>query len=518
MISAAGGATWRPGFLPRPASPTGAVFVLAALLGSIAVLGADVVLADSPNQEITVLAVVLGLVVLAPAVASMRFQARRLDPVHPLFFAAWAFFLPQFVMAAFLMLGGQLHSLTSWVLQDPATARIAALKMAIVGSLGLSAGYLLPAGRRIAAKCPHLKVLDSSTTAIRPAAFLLLMLGVLGSVGAFRTGLFGYQFNLEIPMFGAMFAFVSLLAVVGQGIVWFSFFRQRRGWRLLALLAFGLVLTAVAASGSRGALFSAVTLVLACYLYAQERLRLRRLWKWAAMLLVGLWVGLVFGSFFRAIKIEEFGRAESMTAGDLAAITDKSASEIGARPLHETVKFGWDRLVERLDGLTALGVIVANSGALKRSEKALGIDHNIGRDFVNSLVPRFLWPEKPTVGIAEQIGWLYYGTEHTSPAVTYMGDLFRNFGWVGVFPGMFLIGLVLRTLYAWLIEGHALTGARVGIFFITNAAVGYEGLYSTYFPSLIRALVVGLAGVSAALVAGRAMRGSVRGNHGAGLV
>ena len=88
-----------------------------------------------------------------------------------------------------------------------------------------------------------------------------------------------------------------------------------------------------------------------------------------------------------------------------------------------------------------------------------------------------------------------------------MGDLYRNFGWGGVFPGMFLIGLVLRGLYAWLIEGHALTGVRAGIFFLTNAAVGYEGLYSTYFPSLLRILIVGAVGLWLVFVASRRFLG-----------
>ncbi|MDA8117487.1 MAG: O-antigen ligase [Actinomycetota bacterium] len=498
----------------RPASPTGVVFLLTALLGSCTVGGADIIMVGYPDQEIAVLAAVLGLVVLAPAVASMRFQARRLDPMHPLFFAAWAFFLPEFVVAAFLILSGQLDSVASWVLQDPTAARIAALRMAIVGSLGLSAGYLLPVGRRIAARLPQPKTFENSTALARPAAVLLLLFGGMGVIWAFRNGGFGYQFNLEIPMFGAMFAFLSQLLVVGQGIVWFSFFRQGRGWWLLALLALGLVLTTVAASGSRGALFSALVLLLACYLYAQDRLWIRRLWKWVIVLLAGLWVGVVFGTSFRWIKIEQLGRSESMSAEEVAAVARKSASEMGSTPLRETVKFGWDRLVERLDGLTSLGVIVANSGALKRDEMALGIDHNIARDFVNSLVPRFLWPDKPTVGIAEQIGGLYYGTEHTSPAVTYMGDLYRNYGWGGVFPGMFLIGLVLRAIYAWLIEGHALTGVRVGIYFITTTAVQYEGLYSTYFPTLFRVLAVGLAGVGAAFVTARLFLGSPPGKQG----
>ena len=484
------------------------VLVTTALLGFVAVMSADTLFAGGQGVELAFLATVLAVVVTVPAVASMALQARRFDVVHPLFYAAWSFFLPQFVVATFLIVAGKLDTYTGWLLQDPAAARTAALKLAIIGSIGLTAGFLLPVGRRIGATLPRWRVLDLPPARLRLAALLLLALGGLGTVASFREGLFGYQVNLRAPVLGALFVFLSGLVTVGQAVIWFSFFRNRRGWRLLALLALGMALVSAVASGSRGALFIALMVVVASYLYAQERVRLRRLWKWGVVLAVGLWIGVVFGTTFRWTKTEDLGRTESLTASEVAALAERSAAEVRAKPLGENVRFGWARIIERLDGVNALGLIVANAEALRPAEEAAGIDHNIVRDFVNSLVPRFLWPGKPNVGISEEIGRLYYGTEFSSPAVTYMGDLYRNFGWGGVFPGMFLIGLVLRSIYAWLIEGHALSGVRVGTFLLTNVAVGYEGLYSTYFPSLMRLLIVCAMGSLVVLGASRRFIGS----------
>ena len=383
----------------RPEVMVFSLFVLTALVGFVAVEAANDLFVASPGDRLVFLATVLAVVVTVPAVTSMALQARRFDVVHPLFYAAWSFFLPQFVMAPFLIVAGKLDTFTGWLLQDPTAARTAALKLAIAGSLGLSAGFLLPIGRRIGAVLPKWKVLDLQPERLQLTALALLGLGGLGTVASFREGVFGYQINLQAPVLGAVFVFLSGLVTVGQAIIWFSFFRKRRGWRVLALLALGVALVSAVFSGSRGALFTALMVVVASYLYAQERVRVGRLWKWAVVLVAGLWIGVVFGTRFRWTKTEDVGRTESLTASEVAALAERSATEVRSKPIGENVEFGWARITERLDGVNALGLIVANAEALRPAEEAAGIDHNIVRDFVNSLVPRFLWPTKPDVGI-----------------------------------------------------------------------------------------------------------------------
>ena len=158
--------------------------------------------------------------------------------------------------------------------------------------------------------------------------------------------------------------------------------------------------------------------------------------------------------------------------------------------VRDNILFGWQRVLERINGLTSLTVIIANADRLKGAEIALGIHGNILRDLFTSFIPRILWPSKPIVGGAEIIGNLYFHTKYTSPAVTYIGDLFRNFGVWGVFPGMVLIGIILRMIYRWLIEERHLVPMRVGIFMLLGFAVNYEGMYSSFLPSLIRRMFV----------------------------
>jgi hypothetical protein len=437
----------------------------------------------------------LAIVSLLPAVTSMWLQGRRFDLFHPLFYACWSFFVPQFALSSLLFLVSDSETYTL-LLADPWAARVAAVQSAILGSLGLSAGYLLPVGKRLGGLLPRFKALDYPPARVRPPAFLFILIGLVAYVGAFREQVFGYQLNLSVSTWGATFAAFAQLAVVGQAIIWYSYFRARRGWRLLALGCIVLVVLNAVASGSRAALLSSVLVMLAGYQYAQRKLAFRRLWKWGLLALIALLVGMVFGSYFRIVKIELMGRTTGMGVGDIALVSRQVLHEIRPQSMSEVLQFGWERIAERIDDVTSLGVILSLADRLKAEEVALGIHGNIVRDLGTAFVPRFLWPSKPVVGVLEQIGNLYFHTQYSSPAVTYMGDLYRNFGVLGVIPGMLVLGVALRCLYAWLIEQHPTSPLRVGLFLVLGWTVNYEALYSTYFPALIRTFFVCLVAIA----------------------
>ena len=443
---------------------------------------------------VLLLAVLLGFVTLWPAVISMR-NGGGWDVFHPLFYASWFFFLPQFVFASFLIVLAKPQTSTALLLPDPWTPRLAALGLALLGSVGLSLGYFLPLGSRLGRSVPQLRTLDLPSQKLKASALLFLGLGFLAGLGAFYSGLFGYQFNLEVPVFGATFAAFAQLMVLGQGIIWFSFFKERRGWRLLALLALGLLAVNVLASGGRAALLGSVLILLASYQYAQARLRLEKLVKWIPLVLVGLFVGMIFGTYFRWTKIELMGRITRMGLGDIFSTSQIALQTLRERPLSELVTVAWTMLAERIDGVTSLGVILAYAGQLKPLEVAQGMDGNILRDLASAVIPRFLWVGKPVVGVHEQIGNLYFNTRFTSPTVTYMGDLYRNFGIWGVLPGMLVLGIILRSLYVWLLEKRPRTPLRVSLFLLLSWTVNYEALYSTYLPTLLRALAITLVAV-----------------------
>lgn len=441
------------------------------------------------------LAVLLAVVALWPAFVSMRTHTNGIDLFNPLFYAAWFFFLPQFTIASLIIVFGGLVTSPALLLPDPWTPRAEAIVFAIIGSIGLSMGYYLPIGKRIGWALPNFKALNHSPGMARLAATLFLLLGLITQLGSFRMGSFGYQFNLETSTWGSTFAWLAQLTVVGEGMIWYSYFRTKRGWRLLALACIGFILLTVLISGARGMLFNSLLVVAGGYVYAQSDLRFRRLWKWGLVILLGLLVGMVFGTFFRLTKVASLGRTSGMSFGDVISILNYSLLSIKQLSASEVFGFAWQRLAERMDGVTSLGVIVSFADHLKDNEVALGIDNNIVRDLATTFIPRFLWPSKPPVGVSEQIGNLYFHTQYNSPAVTYMGDLYRNFGILGVAIGMLILGVVLRGLYVWLIEKQERSPFRVGLFLLLGGVVNYEGLYSTYFPSLVRASLVAVAAV-----------------------
>lgn len=63
-------------------------------------------------------------------------------------------------------------------------------------------------------------------------------------------------------------------------------------------------------------------------------------------------------------------------------------------------------------------------------------------------IPRELWPQKPALGAAKELGQVVFGTPHLSgvpPGI--IAELYLNLGMPGVFVGLGLFGLFLRWLY-----------------------------------------------------------------------
>jgi hypothetical protein len=72
-----------------------------------------------------------------------------------------------------------------------------------------------------------------------------------------------------------------------------------------------------------------------------------------------------------------------------------------------------------------------------------------------AFIPRFLWPEKPEIAkgawFAMRIGqanMMPDGRIMNSINMTIQGELYLNFGWIGVFVGCFLFGVILAVLWA----------------------------------------------------------------------
>lgn len=407
------------------------------------------------------------------------------DWFSPPLWACWLFFIPQFVVPIVLLLANQsTFSSAGLLLSNPMKARTTAVWFAVAGLVFLCLGYLLPVG-----KPTTLNVLNLPSRRLRRPAAVLMVLGAVGYMGSLRTGVAGYQLVQQVSSQGALFTGLVSAGDVGILLSFWCFLDNHRDWALLALGVLMLVARA-GLSGSRGALFNSLILLMGLYQYHHKGLSMRRLAIWAICGVLVLAFGMSFGSFFRMEKVGTVGRASSLGVADTLHISAIALREMSKTPISGLTTFIRDRIFERLDGLSSLGVIVSRHADLEMREIAVGINGNILKDLVASFVPRFLWPGKPIIGNSEVIGNLYFNTSGTSPATTYMGDLYRNFGLVGIFIGMALLGVLLRLFYRWLIEGQRLQPLKCALFLVVTATVNYESLYSQLFPGLIQRLVM----------------------------
>ena len=107
---------------------------------------------------------------------------------------------------------------------------------------------------------------------------------------------------------------------------------------------------------------------------------------------------------------------------------------------------GLDRALTRLDLLTSVAQVLT-LGA--RASMVKGNVHWWMLPFY-PFVPRFLWPSKP---ILQEGGWFTVAlsggsgdaaTIGSATAITYPGDLYLQFGWLGIPVGMFILGVVTQ--------------------------------------------------------------------------
>lgn len=153
-------------------------------------------------------------------------------------------------------------------------------------------------------------------------------------------------------------------------------------------------------------------------------------------------------------------------------------------------------VASRLNTLTQLTVLVSNWKDLKDKLPAT-LSSGILLGLATALVPRALWPDKPVIGDTHSYGTLFFQFSGSSFAMTPFGDLLINFGPLGIAPGMFLLGALMRLFYAGLIDQSPGAAGRAGIYALLLTQLSMEGSFGTIIPWLLR---TGLVAVLALLI------------------
>jgi oligosaccharide repeat unit polymerase len=240
------------------------------------------------------------------------------------------------------------------------------------------------------------------------------------------------------------------------------------------------------------------------YHYARKRIPIRR--ALLPILVIGLVVFPVMTSY-RSIAPADIRRLTFWDGAQYGIST--VVTDISSRNPLEHIWWAGYLVAERMDGIYTFSAVIGHVPST--------MDFQWGRTIAVGLfmlVPTFIWETKYDY-LARIITW---GTQIFGPAtagsgisITQPGELFLNFGAVGMVLGMVLMGYGIARLYFWLM-GKGFFGVLVfAVLFPTLVIPEYPiaAYYSNAVKQAVILLLIGLA-AGARTAAARAIRTDVR--------
>lgn len=142
---------------------------------------------------------------------------------------------------------------------------------------------------------------------------------------------------------------------------------------------------------------------------------------------------------------------------------------------------------------------IVNSVAAIVSDTGRWVDYRYGDTLILApiglLIPRFLWPDKPSIGIGREFGSTFRLTTaldtETDIAPSMIGEFYWNFSLPGVVVGMWLLGMGYRWYYQRYGAGTGFDPIRKAVYFtILPSALLMEGSVAIVVTGVIKILVI----------------------------
>ena len=262
---------------------------------------------------------------------------------------------------------------------------------------------------------------------------------------------------------GGLF-WVEMLAFFPLSAVFLAWGHDRLGvvGRTFLCVNFMLVLAWFVVAGRKSLLFELMFGLLVLRHYLRRRIRGR-------VLIVALVPALLVVSF--AFYFKDYGlRVDSITA----QYSHQSVPEAVAAPL-----------IDRSYDFDAATMIVSRTRSVE--------DYRLGSTFDDLLwfyVPRQWWPDKPLSFGYTFAGEFFPGANLTSSYTPSMvGELYLDFGVIGVILGFYMFGLVLRATYEALVGKGTHLGIAVYIIVLFRLTNMIEGPITTHIEFLLAELL-----------------------------
>ena len=368
-----------------------------------------------------------------------------------------------------------------------------ALGYVILGYLALMGGYYLDFAVKFAKILPSLK-LKWPTYAQPNKVALIFVIGLLAIFYQINQGkVAGADPAYSSQVAETTFIILSFLQfpLYAAGIAIIYIFRRQASFWLKLLFGCAIVPTVLAETfifGGKSFVFLVIFATAAAYNYVRRRISLPQL---------------IFGGIILAILIFPFvntyrGEILAPIRGGGPGITEViddlgyTLDYISSSNFPSYFQRAIGMLSMRFHGIDSLALIIKFPSETKA--------FNFAFDYLlipaYALVPRLFWPDKPLphatgFGRAFVLPSDISSSSYTSFGMFHIGDLYINFGPLGIVIGMFILGIAYRLVYSYLKPASEPEPSRIFlyIFIIWCMVNGFEGEIAQLCSTLIKTVI-----------------------------
>lgn len=455
-------------------------------LAAVALVFAAAGVASNGALQQTLLIIAAAVAALIPVAAALA--RGRVEPLD-VGVAVGAAYLVLFPLRAAVVLLGWDDATNRGALtaSDPVVRD--ALVAVVLGLVAGGIGYAVPLGARVGARVR----VPRAAAAERPSAMLAAVLFVVGA--AAQSLILAAARTPDLPLIGGrvsgLVSSSSVLMLVGLCLLARRAALSRRRADFAWVIAAALAGAAVGVIGQfkEVVLLSLLAPLVMVHFTTGRGIRLRWL---AVAVAVGVFVVFPLVTAWRQV---------STAAGSENPIT--VASKLPGHFLEHDLLTGGKRRLgvsdllteplattsHRLYGFDSMTLVVRYTPSQ--------IPYRLGATLEGlwtGMVPRIVWPDKPNIGIGYWFASRYWGTPEDVPevpqTVTHPGELYIDFGLIGVIVGMALLGLWYRFAYAALRPAESGTAALLYTILLLTVVSVDRDLPLVYVTLLQRMVVV----------------------------
>jgi len=334
----------------------------------------------------------------------------------------------------------------------PDSVLTTAMLVGIVGLFSMGAGRML-AAHLIGHKAPRLSFLEMSTPT--PARIqVLLLLGIVGNIAG-------------VPFFGTVVWNISVTAFSALPLAAFLWLVLVRHFRSLSQLDVLLAVVFLSTRVILGAVNASLgTIIAPLFLIGVAEVSLKRKLPWL-VITVGACLIFFLQPGKGAIR-HEMNRGEVGNGMTDAAVRWVEVSITGWNDVLE----GRAPLDQQLSATSSRTSLLTMTGLILEKTPEM-VPYQLGTSYpllIKNLIPRILWPDKPSVNFANQFFQVEYGItdrqnlRSVSIASGFEAEGYMNFGWAGILAVGVVVGFGFAIYeLAFFSNESSLTAIAVGL-------------------------------------------------------